>query len=86
MHGRLHSTTPRYSHRIVEVFIPGQPAVNRLTQQIRHAELCVRAMTGIAQVVGDELLQSEARTSISPASDVICDPWNATFSRPLNVT
>ena len=46
--------------RIVEVFIPGQPAVDRLAQHIRHAELCVRAVTGIAQVVGDALLQSEA--------------------------
>ena len=40
-------------------------------------------------MVGDELLQSEAFIQLadqnSPASDVICDPWNATFSRPLKV-
>ena len=39
---------------------PAKPAVDRLTQQIRHADLCVRAVAGIAQVVGDALLQSEA--------------------------
>ena len=48
------------ARRVVEVFVPRQAAVDRLSQQIRQVELRVHAVAGIAQVVRDEFLQSEA--------------------------
>jgi hypothetical protein len=44
---------------VVEVFISGQAAGDRLAQQIRQGQLRVLAATIIAQVVGDQLAQPE---------------------------
>ena len=45
-------------------------------------------MAGVAQVLGDERRQTQAFIQLAhqkePASDVMRDPWNATFKKPLN--
>ena len=50
----------RHAHRVVEVFIAREPAVDRLPQEIRQAELRVQSLSGVAQVLGDECLQPQA--------------------------
>ena len=50
----------RHAHRVVEVLIPGQAAVDRLPQEIRQAELRVQALSGVAQVLRDECRQPQA--------------------------
>ena len=50
----------RHAHRIVEVFVAREPAVDRLSQEIRQAELGVQALSGLAQVLGDECRQPQA--------------------------
>ena len=50
----------RHAHRIVEVFVAREPAVDRLSQEIRQAELGVQALSGVAQVLGDECRQPQA--------------------------
>jgi hypothetical protein len=44
---------------VVEVFISGQAAVDRLAQPIRQRQLRVLAAAIIGQVVGDELIEPE---------------------------
>ena len=50
----------RHAHRIVEVFVAREPAVDRLSQEIRQAELGVQALSGVAQVLGDECRPPQA--------------------------
>ncbi len=50
----------RHAHRVVEVFVASEPAVDRLPQEIRQAELGVQPLSGVAQVLGDECLQPQA--------------------------
>ena len=50
----------RHAHRVVEVLIPGQAAVDRLPQEIRQAKLSVQALSAVAQVLCDERLQAQA--------------------------
>ena len=50
----------RYAHRVVEVFVAREPAVDRLPEEIRQTELGVQPLSGIAQVLGDECLQPQA--------------------------
>ena len=50
----------RHAHRIVEVFVAREPTVDRLSQEIRQAELGVQALSGVAQVLGDECRQPQA--------------------------
>ena len=50
----------RHAHRVVEVFVPREPAVDRLPEEIRHAELGVRSLAGVAQVCRNERLQAQA--------------------------
>ena len=45
---------------VVEVFVAREPAVDRLPQEIRQAELRVQPLSRVAQVLGDECLQSQA--------------------------
>ena len=49
----------RHAHRIVEVFVAREPAVDRLSQEIRQAALGVQALSGVAQVLGDECRQPQ---------------------------
>ena len=50
----------RHAHRVVEVFVAREPAVDRLPQEVRQAELRVQPLSGVAQVFGDECLQPQA--------------------------
>ena len=50
----------RHAHRIVQVFVAREPTVDRLSQEIRQAELGVQALSGVAQVLGDEWRQPQA--------------------------
>ena len=50
----------RETRRVVEVFVARQAAVDRLPQEIRQRELGVQSVAGVAQVLGDERLQTEA--------------------------
>ena len=50
----------RHAHRVVEVFVAREPTVDRLSQEIRQAELGVQALSGVAQVLGDECRQPQA--------------------------
>src|ERR1700730_9061277 len=45
---------------VVEVLVARQATVNRLPQQIGQRELLVRALSGVAQVFLDELLQTQS--------------------------
>ena len=49
----------RHAHRVVEVFVAHEATVDRLPQEIYHAELGVHPLSGIAQVLGDECLQPQ---------------------------
>ena len=50
---------------VVEIFITGQAAVDRLAQQIRQRQLRIPAATGIGQVVGDQFAQPETFIQLS---------------------
>ncbi len=50
----------RHAHRVVEIFVAREPAVDRLPEEIRQTELGVQPLSGIAQVLGDECLQPQA--------------------------
>ena len=50
----------RHAHRVVEVFVAREPAVDRLPQEIRQAELRIQPPSGVAQVLVDERLQPQA--------------------------
>ena len=50
----------RHAHCVVEVFVAREPAVDRLPQEIRQAELRVQPLSGVVQVLGDECLQPQA--------------------------
>ena len=50
---------------IVEVFITRQAAVDRLAKKVRQRQLRVLAVTGVGQVVGDELAQPESFIQLS---------------------
>ena len=50
----------RETGRVVEVFVAGQAAVDRLPQEIGQRELRVQSVAGVAQVLGDDRLQPEA--------------------------
>ena len=49
----------RHAHRVVEIFVAREPAVDRLPQEIRQAELRVQPLSGVAQVLADECLQPQ---------------------------
>ena len=66
------------------------PAVDRLSHEIRQAELGVQPLSGVAQVLGDECDQSQVLIQLVPpkqsgSQSKTRDPWNATFKKPLNV-
>ena len=67
----------RHAHRVVEVFVTREPAVDRLPQEIRQAELGVPALSGVVQIsemsVSSPRRSSNSRTSRRPASDVMRD-------------
>ena len=50
----------RHARRVIEVFVAREPAVDRLPEEIRQAELRVQPLSGVAQVLGDECLQPQA--------------------------
>ena len=50
----------RHAHRVVEVFVAREPAVDRLPQEIRQAELPVQPPSGVVEVLRDECLQPQA--------------------------
>ena len=50
----------RHAHRIVEVFVAREPTGNRLSQEIRQAELGVEALSEVAQLLGDACRQPQA--------------------------
>ena len=50
----------RHAHRVVEVFVARKPAIDRLPQEIRQAELRIQPPSGVAQVLVDERLQPQA--------------------------
>ena len=50
----------RHAHRVVEVFVAREPAVDRLSQQIRQAELGIQPLSGVAEVLRDECRQPQA--------------------------
>src|ERR1035441_4706647 len=56
--------------RVVEIFITGQAAVDRLAQQIRQRQLRIPAATGIGQIVGDQLAQPETFRSEEHTSEL----------------
>ena len=49
-----------HTHRVVDVFVAREPAVDRLPEEIRQTELGVHALSGVAQVRRDECLQPQA--------------------------
>ncbi len=49
----------RHAPRVVEIFVAREATVDRLPQEIHHAELGVHPLSGIAQVLGDECLQPQ---------------------------
>ena len=50
----------RHPDRVVEVFVTREPAVDRLPQEIRQAELGVQTLSGVVQMLRDECPQPQA--------------------------
>ena len=49
----------RHPDRVVEVFVTREPAVDRLPQEIRQAELGVQTLSGVVQMLRDECPQPQ---------------------------
>jgi hypothetical protein len=78
----------REARGIVHILIPGQPAIDRLPQQVGQRQLDILAPAGIAQMSVHEFAQAETFVQLAHQNQTTVagsrEPWKSTFNKLLN--